>query len=395
MMFEYFPDNYPWSMAAVMAINAGAVLSEVDEALKPLKPVAAANDDAANDAWHKQWMMLGDRSERLADEDDAAGRRISASAKYLRACVYFMTAERMCKSEAPIRIETYNHMLEIFRKGVERQNGPVEWVEVPYSHNGEDPGLPALFYPADPDAVTGDGPAPCIIHFDGLDVMKEFLYLAGLAQAYAARGISTLLIDHPGVGEALRLRGLKLFPETEVPAGAAVDYLETRDDVDSDRIGMAGISLGGYYVPRAAGFEHRLKCAIAWGGINDYGKITRGRLDGTGTKLSVSHWEEHMNWVFGTNSAEEILDVVDRMNLDDAVPNIECPLLVVHGQGDRQIPLEMAQKTIREAVKSPRAELKVFTPDDGGIEHCQVDHGALAVEYMADWAADVLNSGTR
>ena len=45
MMFEYFPDNYPWSMAAVMAINAGAVLSEVDEALKPLKPVAAANDD--------------------------------------------------------------------------------------------------------------------------------------------------------------------------------------------------------------------------------------------------------------------------------------------------------------------------------------------------------------
>lgn len=393
MMFEYFPDNYPWSMAAMMAVNAGAVMSEVDEALKPLKPVAGANDDAANEAWHANWTMLAERSERLAVADDNAGRSLSAGAKYLRAAVYFMTAERMCKSDDPQRIATYKRMLAMFRKGVERRGDAVEWVEVPYTDpaTGKAVGLPALFFPAAPGTVEGKK-APCIIHFDGLDVMKEFLFLAGLPHQYAKRGVSMLLIDHPGVGEALRLRDLKLFPETEIPAGAALDYLETRSDVDAGRAGIAGISLGGYYAPRAAGFEHRLKCAIAWGAINDYGKITRGRLAGTGTKLSVSHWEEHMNWVLGTTSAEEILDVVDRMNLDEAVPNIECPLLVVHGEGDRQIPLEMAQKTIREAVKSPRAELKVFTRDDGGIEHCQVDHGALAVEYMADWAAEVLGA---
>ena len=386
MMFEYFPDNYPWSMAAMMAVNAGAVMSEVDEALKPLKSIAGANDDAANDAWHSRWMMLGERSERLADQDDSNGHMLSAGAKYFRAAVYFMTAERMCKPEAPIRIETYKRMLNVFRKGAERRAKQIEWVEVPY----KDTSLPALFYPANKDAINNEKTPPCIIHFDGLDVMKEFLFLAGIAEAYASRGISTLLIDHPGVGEALRLRNLKLFPETEIPAGAAVDYLEGRPDVDSDKIGMAGISLGGYYVPRAAGFEHRLKCAVAWGGINDYGKITQERLDGTGTKLSVSHWEEHMNWVFGTNSAEEILDVTRRMNLDEAVKNIQCPLLVVHGEGDRQIPLEMAQKTVREAINSPRAELKVFGPKDGGVEHCQVDHGALAVEYMTDWVAEVL-----
>jgi len=386
MMFEYFPDNYPWSMAAMMAVNAGAVMSEVDEALKPLKSIAGANDDAANDAWHSQWMMLGKRSERLADQDDSNGRMLSAGAKYFRAAVYFMTAERMCKSDSPIRIETYKRMLNVFRKGAERRAKQMEWVEVPY----KDTSLPALFYPASKDVINNQQDQPCIIHFDGLDVMKEFLFLAGIAEAYAARGISTLLIDHPGVGEALRLRNLKLFPETEIPAGAAVDYLEGRSDINSDRIGMAGISLGGYYVPRAAGFEHRLKCAVAWGAINDYGKITQGRLDGTGTKLSVSHWEEHMNWVFGTTSPQEILDVTGRMNLDEAVKNIQCPLLVIHGEGDRQIPLEMAQKTIREAINSPRAELKVFGSEDGGIEHCQVDHGALAVEYMTDWVAEVL-----
>jgi dienelactone hydrolase len=394
MMFEYFPDNYPWSMAAVMTVNAGGVLSEVHEAMKDLKDVAGANDDAANEAWHKNFMKLAERSMRLAEADDAAGRKFSAGAKYLRAAAYFMTAERMCKSHDPIRIQTYKQMLDAFTKGVERRGDNVERVEVPYSHNGQDTSLPALFCRADPGAVALDGPPPCIVHFDGLDVMKEFLFLAGVAREYNRRGISVLLLDHPGVGEALRLRDLKLFPETEVPAGAAIDYLAARGDVAADRIGIAGISLGGYYAPRAAGFEHRLACAIAWGAINDYGEITRGRLAGTGTKLSVSHWEEHMNWVFGTNSAEEVLKVIDRMTLEEAAPNIACPLLVVHGAGDRQIPLAMAEKTIRDAKKSPRAELKVFTADEGGIEHCQVDHGALAVEYMADWAADVLGGRT-
>ena len=74
--------------------------------------------------------------------------------------------------------------------------------------------------------------SPCIIHFDGLDVMKEFLFLIGVPQQFAQRGISTLLLDHPGVGEALRLQNLKLSPNTEEPASAALDYLESREDVD-------------------------------------------------------------------------------------------------------------------------------------------------------------------
>src|SRR3546814_19093387 len=103
MMFEYFPDNYPWSMAAMMAVNAGAVMSEVDEALKDLKPVAGANDDAANAAWHANWSKLGARSERLAAADDAAGRRLSAGSNYLRATIYYMTAARMCQSRSEER----------------------------------------------------------------------------------------------------------------------------------------------------------------------------------------------------------------------------------------------------------------------------------------------------
>ncbi|MBT4700142.1 MAG: prolyl oligopeptidase family serine peptidase [Rhodospirillaceae bacterium] len=324
-------------------------------------------------------------------------RRISAGEKYLRAAIYFMTAERMGKSNSPERLVTYKKMLHCLELGTQNLQAPVTKVQVPF----RDTFLPALFYQAQnttdnsPDNFSDNSRdnsrAPCIIHFDGLDVMKEYLYLTGLSAEYARRGISTLLLDHPGVGEALRLQDLKLTPNTEEPASAAIDYLESRADIDPNKIGIAGISLGGYYAPRAAGFESRISCVVAWGSINDYGAITRGRLDGSGTNLSVSHWEEHMHWVLGTSTRDEIISFTDEMVLDEALANIRCPLLILHGENDRQIPVAMAKKTAAGTVNSPSVELKIFTEEEGGVEHCQVDHSSLAIEYMTDWGADVFN----
>ena len=388
MMFEYFPDNYPWSMALQMALNAGGALSEINENTRPLKHLAGKNDDIANQAWHDAWADLGERNQCLAKQDASAGHTISAGQKYFRSAIYFLTAERMCKSGSDERLATYNSMLMCFNAGLDLSKSAARRVHVPYNSTH----LPAIFYPARKPAGTASRkPPPCLIHLDGLDVMKEYLYLAGVPQAYAERGVSTLLLDHPGIGEALRLGNLKLTPETEEPTAAAVDYLETTGEVDPSRIGVAGISLGGYYAPRAAGFEPRIKCVVAWGAINDYGEITRRRLDGTGTSLSVAHWEEHMNWVLGTSSREGILDVTSRMSLEKALPNIRCPFLILHGESDRQIPLQMAQKTIDAAINSPHAELKVFTSETGGVEHCQVDNAKIAVEYMSDWVAEALD----
>ena len=372
-------------MATLMAMNAGGIISEVNEVLCHLRPVASHNDDEANQAWHDAWSRLGERCKTLARSDSNLDHNFSAGEKLLRAASYFLTAERMCKSSSPLRLITYKKMLECFVSGTKLLNEPVTRVEVPY----KDTFLLGLVYP-----TMGSSPnltSPCIIHFDGLDVMKEFLFLIGVPQQYARRGISTLLLDHPGVGEALRLQNLKLSPNTEESASAALDYLESREDVDQKRIGVAGISLGGYYAPRAAGFERRLSCVVAWGAINDYGAITQDLLEGSGTNLSVSHWEEHMHWVFGTSSRDELLEITRKMSLDEALANIRCPILILHGEKDRQIPLRMAEKTLAGAINSPRAELKVFRKEDGGVEHCQVDNCKLAIKYMTDWVADVFN----
>jgi dienelactone hydrolase len=231
-----------------------------------------------------------------------------------------------------------------------------------------------------------------MVHFDGFDVMKELIYQSqGIAEEFRRRGVSLLIVDHPGVGEALRLRNMYSGPETEVPAAACVDYLESRSDVDPKRIGIMALSLGGYYAPRAAAFEKRFKCCVAWGGIWDFGERVSLRLAGKSAgERSVPDWENQLKWVFGKNTVEEAVAVAKQMTLEGVADKITCPLLVAHGENDRQVPLWCAERTIEAAVNSPNRKLKVFTLAEGGAEHCQFDNMAMVVDYMADWIAEIL-----
>jgi len=384
-MFEYFPENYVWSLATVSAVGLGGAISEIEEACRGLKEASIRNDKGAQEAWFEGWKKVAERVEALALANEEAGEELSAGRKYLRASIYYLMAERMLASRDPRKLETYRRGLAAFRKGVQFRKDPVEWVEVPFQGKS----LPALFSKA-----PGRGPAPCMVHFDGFDWLKEFSYLLS-AEDFRRRGISLLIVDHPGVGEALRLRGLPSGPDTEVPAGACVDYLETRSDVDSKRIGILALSLGGYYAPRAAAFEKRFKCCVAWGAIYDYRQIVLQRLGGKGTELSVPSWTDQLMWVFGKDSLEEAAAVAKQFVLEGVADKITCPLLVVHGENDRQIPVWHAQRLIEAAVNSPDRKLKVFTLAEGGAEHCQVDNQALAVDYMTDWVAKTLGGNPK
>ncbi len=379
-MFEYFPTNYPWNLAVMAACNGGGIISEIDDACRPLIEDGRRNDAAAQENWMQSWMKLAERVAAMAAADEERGFRRSAGRKYWRAAAYAFVAERLMSPSAPRRDHIYGKALSYFRKAVENRRDPVEFVEVPY----KDTSLPALFVGA--EAPAG-GRAPCMLHFDGLDLLKELLYLRGSAEELRVRGISVLIVDHPGVGEALRRRGLKAFPETEVPAAACVDYLETRPDVDASRIGIVANSLGGYYASRAAAFEKRLKCCVLWGALFDFGARLRQR-----TELSVSHFDEHVNWVFGGKDKAETLEICKRMTLDGVVDKITCPLLVIHGENDRQVPVADAARTYNGAVNSPRRELKIFTLAEGGAEHCQIDNVANYLDTMANWTAEVLGA---
>ncbi len=377
-MFEYFATNYTWNLAIMAACNGGGIISEIDDACRPLIDAARRNDAAAQESWMQSWMKVAERVEEMAAAEERRDWRRSAGRKYWRASVYAFVAERLMAPHDPRRDRVYGKALDCFKKAVTCQNHPVEFVEVPY----KDTSLPALFVKAE-----GDGRRPTMVHFDGLDLLKELLYLRGSAEELRLRGISVLIVDHPGVGEALRRRGLKSFPETEVPAAASVDYLEKRADVDPDRIGIVANSLGGYYAARAAAFEKRFKCCVLWGALYDFGARLANR-----TELSVSHFDYHLNWVFGGKDKAETFEICKRFTLQGVTEKITCPLLVIHGENDRQVPVADAERTYREAVNSPRRELKIFTLAEGGAEHCQIDNLANYQDVMANWTAEVLGA---
>ncbi len=110
------------------------------------------------------------------------------------------------------------------------------------------------------------------------------------------------------------------------------------------------------------------------------------------TEPSVSHFAEHVQWVFGGKDIAETLDVCRRMTLDGVIDKLTCPLLVIHGENDRQVPVSHAEKTYRLAVNSSQRELRIFTLAEGGAEHCQIDNIANYLDYMADWTAEVLGA---
>jgi dienelactone hydrolase len=383
-MFEYFPRNYPWSLAVHLALQCGGAISEIDDACRPLIELSTEPDDKSLAPWQTAWAGLRDRLEVLAAGDLERGFRLAAAAKYQRAAAYALMTERMMRGHGEARNRAYERARDLVKRVADLRRDPAEWVEVPYQSTS----LPGILFKA-----RGPGPKPCLIGFSGFDVSKEYLYLFGLGQELARRGISILFIDHPGVGEALRLRNLHAFPETERATAPCVDFLAKRNDIDPSRIGVMGVSLGGYYAARSAAHEPRLAACICWGGQWDYGEITRGRAKRQGTALSVSSWAEHAQWVFGVNTMDEVLAIADRMTLAESAPLIRCPLLVVHGENDRQIPVAHARTFFEHATNATPKELKIFTKETGGTEHCQADNSSIGIDYWCDWAAETFSTG--
>jgi fermentation-respiration switch protein FrsA (DUF1100 family) len=380
-VFEIFPDNYVWNLSVNIALNTGAHITEVDQACAPLLEAARQGEDGGTELFLQTWTALADRLVSLAEEDQAANHPLSAGARYYRASVYYLTAERLQSRHYTPRWEAYRKMLDAFDKGITLGRHNCAKVEIPYGNTN----LPALLVSA--EGVIG--PAPCMVFYNGLDSTKEMIYGSGIAHELARRGISTLIVDHPGSGEALRLRGLTGRHDSEHWSGPCIDWLETRSDIDPDRIGVIAWSLGGYYAPRGAAFEKRFRLCVAWGANYNWGELQKRRLAREGDR-PVPHYWDHVQWVFGKDTLQDFMEFAPNMSLVGVTEKITVPFLVTHGANDRQIPREYAIAQYETAVNSPKRELKWFTEREGGVEHVSADNMPAATGFIADWIADTL-----
>ena len=382
-LFEYFP-NYIWNLSVAIAMESGGQIGEIVDMCQPIRDAAASGADAGTPQFMAQWAAMGDKLIDLAAEDEAKGRAFSASNKLERAALYLLNAERMQGHGHPGRQATYAKARATFDRSTVLGRINRERVDIPLERGT----MPALYTRA-----PGDGPHPVVVYCNGLDSCKELLYWSRLPEALARRGVSTLCVDQPGSGEALRLQNLPVDPHSESWASKAVDWLEQQPDVDPRRIGMTGISLGGHFAPRAVAYEPRFASGAVWGANHNWREVQDKRMKREGEN-PVPHYWAHVMWAFGAGDMDEFLEKSQGMNLNGHMDRIKVPFLVTHGAQDRQISVGYADDLYEQLVNSPRREKVIFTAREGGVEHVGADNMSYGRDCIADWFAETLGGHT-
>lgn len=378
--FMYFPGNYRWSSAFINMMSAapygGSEISELHKIGVQLKD----KDPEDDEAWFHACVNVADKVRAHAERFEASKHPTSAAHAYLRACNYYHMAERFRTPKDDIALAAYKKGIDCFHRHAALTDVKIEIVEIPTAAGP----IPGYFVHAQ---NAKSKKSPCVVYFDGLDVTKEIQYVRGVPDLIK-RGISVLVMDGPGTGEAIRFRGQYLRHDYEVAGSACVDWLEKRDDVNPKKIGVVAISLGGYYAPRMASMEPRFAACIAWGAIWDYHATWKKRIEAK-FKTSLSVPGHHITWILGVDTLDDALKKLEPFKLDGVVQKMKCPFLIVHGAEDEQVPLADAQ-ALYNASGSPDKTLRVFTAEEGGAQHCQRDYLTLGVAEMWNWFEDKL-----
>lgn len=212
---------------------------------------------------------------------------------------------------------------------------------------------------------------PVVVMCMGLDSTKEEMDV--YEGIFLARGLATLAFDGPGQGEAeydIPIRG-----DYEVAVKAVVDHIGTRADLDATRVGLWGVSLGGYYAARAAAFEKRVRACISLSGPYNWVETFDGRNELSREAFRVrSH----------SRTMEAAREVAKTLTLEGVAKNITCPIYVVGGELDHLTPPHNARRIAAE-VSGP-CELLIVK----GGNHVANNRRYIFQTQTADWMAQQL-----
>lgn len=278
------------------------------------------------DQWCREWSATAAMHEDLAQQREAAGHRISAGEAYISAALCYHFGKFYFMHDEAQHRQAHDRSIACYAKGLAYLDSSAQRVEVPFE------GIKMAGYLRLPPAVNRP---PLVILSPGLSAKEEFYRWENV---FLERGMATLSLDGPGQGETCRLMPMR--HDYEAVAAATIDFLEARDDVDARRVGIAGVSLGGYFAPRAAAFEHRLKAAVGIAGSHSRTRplFERSALSRTALK--------YVMWAKDEAEAEER---TSRLTLDGVLSGVRCPLLIVHGKQDGLIHYSEAERIVHEA----------------------------------------------
>ncbi|HET7596355.1 MAG TPA: alpha/beta fold hydrolase [Burkholderiales bacterium] len=315
--------------------------------------------------WCAAWSARGRVHESLADQALAAGYRLTAGAHLTRAGLSHHFAKFLFVNDYEQMRVAHQRAVDCRIRALPLIDPPGERVAIPHAGT--------RFYGI-LRKPRGHAKPPIVVMCMGLDSAKE--EMDSNERVFLDRGLATLTFDGPGQGEAeyeLPIRG-----DYETAVKSVVDWVEQRVDVDRARIGLWGVSLGGYYAPRAAAYEKRIKACIALSGPYDWAEIWAGLPELTRETFRVRSKCE---------TQAKALQHGATLTLNGVAQRITCPLFIVAGKLDRLVPWQHGERLAREA--------------GGAVEFCLIEDGNhvannRAYKYRtqsADWMAAQLGVG--
>jgi dienelactone hydrolase len=305
------------------------------------------------DEWLDAWCDHADMHAGLAGEAAAKGRRLTAGGAWARATVGYHFAKFVWVVDVERNHETTRRAIAALADAHRHLDPAAERVEIPFE------GATLVGNLRRPAGV--DRP-PLVLLLPGLDSTKEEFFR--WEEDFLRRGLATFSFDGPGQGESGFATSIR--PDYEAAVAAALDVL--RWDA---RVGAAGVSLGGYYAPRAAAGEPRLRAVAGISGAFNFGECWDGL-----PPLTRETFEHHS----GARDAEDARRKANELDLAPVIGRLEQAALMVTGKLDRIIPWQQTERIAREA---PNATFVLF--DEG-------NHVCNNVPYrwrplVADWLA--------
>ena len=314
----------------------------------------------------------GRHKETLARAAEARGYQRTAREFYYRAIADYHHAQHaIFQDDNREKIYLCRRIAACEDRMIALSPSPVERVEIPW----EGQSIAGLLY-LQPE---GARPAPTILLCNGMDSIKE-LWPDPLHNWPVERGFNLLVIDGPGQGVS-NLRKIRVTDDNwERAARAAIDYLVSRSEVDAERIGLLGFSMGCYWAMRTAALDARVK-AVA----------TSSALHGPKQAIfeqASPRFKQVFMYMAGISDEAEFDRMAARMTLDEYAPRIRCSTLMMVGEYDPLCTVEDAWD-IYQRLGGPR-EFWLLENDF----HQPFNHKGLAglpsFPFLADWLADAL-----
>ena len=313
----------------------------------------------------------GRHAEELARAAEEAGHRETALELYARAMhPYHVGQHSIYEDDNQEKIYLHSRLLASFEGAMRNAEYPIERVEIPF----EGLSIQANFH-----MVPGRSRAPAILYCPGMDQTKEG-YPNPAHNHFVKRGMHVLSIDGPGQGTS-NIRKLRVTLDNYERAGqAAITWLCSRPEVDADRIGVFGCSMGSHWATQVAGFDPRVK-AVA----TAYACYTSKRLL---FDVDSPRFKRIFMYMAGIHDEDKFDRFADQYVLDPYFARLKGYTLMVHGEYDPLSDMDEAF-ALYQTIPGPK-EFWVIENNFHMPVSLENLAGLDAHPFVADWLRDAL-----